>query len=419
MGLIQKTANRKPRLIILLNRFVIGGPAGNTIPLAYSLRDNFEVLVLFGEKEKDEVEPAYLLETSPGLQLRKVRHLRRSINPISDAIAFFSLLYTFLKFRPHIVHTHGAKSGFLGRLAAWICNVPIVIHTFHGHFFHSYFSKKVTSLILTLERMVGKLTTAAVALSDSQRNELANVYKIVPAQKITVIPLGFVFNTDQHAGMHRASFRNRYGLKDDDVAIGIVGRIVPVKNHMFFVQVVKRVLSSNHPKASFFIIGDGETRGKIEEEFLRQQIPFNDTSLTPTTKVVFTSWIADNYEIMNGLDIVTLTSLNEGTPLSIIEAAFFKKPVVSTNVGGVKDIIKDSETGFLVDKDDINTFVAKLELLITNLSLREQMGEAGHQLAVERFSKINEVTNTRDFYLSLLRRKGHFFSTFISKPFIV
>ena len=126
-----------PRLIIILNRFVIGGQAVDTIPLAWHLSNDFDILILYGEKEKDEVEPQFLLEQYPGLRLKKIKTLQRSINPFYDVVAFFSVLRTIINFKANIVHTHGAKSGFIGRLAAFMAGVPVIIHTFHGHFFHS------------------------------------------------------------------------------------------------------------------------------------------------------------------------------------------------------------------------------------------------------------------------------------------
>ncbi len=407
MGLSRNKIKGKPRLLIVLNRFVIGGQAVDTLPLAYYLSGEFEILILYGEKEKDEVEPHFLLKPYPGLKLEKIRHLRRSVNPITDIVAFARLVFTIKKFKPHIVHTHGAKSGFLGRVSAWVCHVPVIVHTFHGHFFHSYFSKRVSRFIAAIERQTGKITTAAVALSDAQKKELVEEFKILPASKIAIIPLGFAYDANIDKKFLRDTFRNKYGLQNNDIAIGIIGRIVPIKNHLFFVQVIKEILSSHiSSRAAFFIIGDGQLRWQIEDELSKQQILFSNKRITAENRVVFTSWITDIYEVMNGLDIVTLTSLNEGTPLSIIEAQFFNKPVVSTNVGGVKDTMEDAKTGFLIQKDDVKCFSEKVALLITDEDLRVRMGEEGHKFAVQRFSKQSEVDKTKEFYFSLLKQKG-------------
>lgn len=399
---------KRAKLLIILNRFVIGGQAVDTIPLAWYLTKHFEILILYGEKEKDEIEPVFLLEQYPGLRLKKIKHLRRSINPIIDIFAFFSVLSAIISFKSDIVHTHGAKSGFIGRLAAWFAGVPVIVHTFHGHFFHSYFSKTVSIGIALVERMIGKITTSAVALSELQKIELAGKYKILPSSKISIIPLGFASEEHNDSISWRTSFRNKYGLTADDVAIGLVGRIVPVKNHPFFINVVEELTNqpTNNP-AAFFIVGDGDLRNQVEKDFKQKNIPFSDHCITEENRVVFTSWLTKMNEVMSGLDIIVLTSLNEGTPLSIIEAHFFKKPVVSTNVGGVKDTMIDGTTGFLSESHDVTTFTTKLRLLIEDKPLRNKMGEEAYKFATAKFSKQKEIDTSRDFYFKLLKEKGY------------
>ncbi|HEX8277185.1 MAG TPA: glycosyltransferase [Segetibacter sp.] len=401
-------AANPPRLLIILNRFVIGGQAVDTIPLAWYLKDDFDILILYGEKEKDEIEPQFLLQQYPGLRLKKIKQLRRSINPFIDVFAFFHVLITIVQFKADVVHTHGAKSGFIGRIAAWLAGVPVIIHTFHGHFFHSYFSKTVSTSIAGIERMIGKITTCVVALSEAQKSELADKYRILPASKIKIIQLGFAFGQVNDNSDARKAFRNKFGLKPNDVAVGIVGRVVAVKNHSLFINVVQQLTSvpATNP-AAFFIVGDGDVRPKVEEELERKNIAFNYHSITNDNRVVLTSWLTEMYEVMNGLDIIVLTSLNEGTPLSIIEAEFFKRPVVATNVGGVKDTMVDGKTGFLTESNDAITFAQKLRLLIESKELREKMGEEGFKFASAKFSKEKEISETRQFYVSLLKQKGY------------
>ena len=410
MGAVKERTG-KPRLLIILNRFVIGGQAVDTIPLASELMNTFDVLILYGEKEKDEIEPSFLLQQYPSLILRRVPQLRRSINPLTDIAAFFRLYAIISNYKAHIVHTHGAKSGVLGRLAAIFSRVPVIIHTFHGHFFHSYFSSFVSKLVAFVERVIGKVTTAAIALSETQKHDLAMVYRILPARKITVIPLGFTYVTDRSEAELRQSFRQQYGLAENDIAIGIVGRIVPVKNHSFFVRIVKHYYEQ-FPESSaiFFVIGDGELRMQVEEEFASNQISYTFGKVSPGVKVVFTSWLQEMDEVMTGLDITVLTSLNEGTPLSMIESQFFGRPVIATHVGGVKDTMIDGKTGYLVEQNATAEYVAKLHQLLHDKQLRQQMGEASKEFVRQKFSKQNEVNITRDFYLSLLRKKKILFT---------
>lgn len=406
----ENKSTNKPKLLIILNRFVIGGQAVDTIPLVWHLMPHFDVLILFGEKEKDEIEPSFLLELYPGLRLKKIKQLRRSVNPFIDVLAFFHVLYVIITFKANIVHTHGAKSGFIGRVAAWIAGVPVIIHTFHGHFFHSYFSKTSSKLVAAVERWMGKITTAAVALSTIQKDDLVENYKILPASKIRIIPLGFHFEPVSNPAEQRSNFRKKYGLKDNDVAIGIVGRIVAIKNHSFFVRVAAQLLKLplQNPVA-FFIIGDGDLKIQVENELRRNNIHCNNNSITNDNRVVFTSWLTNTSEVMSGLDIIVLTSLNEGTPLSIIEAQYFKKPVVCTNVGGVKDTMCEGKSGFLVDNNDITIFTQKLHQLVEDKNLRNEMGEEGFDFASKKFCKQKEIEDTKTLYLNLLKEKKQSF----------
>lgn len=404
-----ETASKtKPRLLIILNRFVIGGQAVDTIPLAYYLQQHFEIQILFGEKEKDEIEPRFLLDKYKGLSLRKLRFLRRSINPLIDIIAFISLVAAIRKFRPDIVHTHGAKSGFLGRFAAFVLRAPVIIHTFHGHFFHSYFSRFVSRFIAFVERSIGLITTCTVALSETQKQELVNDFKIIPFRKVKIIPLGFDIVEASDSLYQRAIFRDKYQLQSKHIAVGIVGRIVPVKNHIMFLKVIKKLQKSYaHIPFCFFIIGDGGLKVELENWLQQNDISFNSEGVNANNSIVFTSWITNVEEIMCGLDIVALTSFNEGTPLTLIESQFYKRPVVCTNVGGVKDTMIDQKTGFLLNVDEIEEFALKLVSLAENEDLRRKMGETGKEFVISHFNKLNEVAITKQFYLDLLSQNSN------------
>jgi glycosyltransferase involved in cell wall biosynthesis len=396
-----------PRLLIILNRFVIGGQASDTLSLAYYLKPNFEILILYGEKEKDEIEILFLLDKYPGLTVKKIKQLRRTINPVVDLLALITLLIIIRKFKPDIVHTHGAKTGILGRITAFFCNVPVIVHTFHGHFFHSYFSSFVSSLVAAVERLMAKITTAVVALSEDQKQDLVEVYKVTTPEKVNIIPLGFDLFPQTDLSRFRKSFRDKYGIDNNVIAIGIVGRIVPVKNHQLFLKVADKILNEKpqHPLA-FFIVGDGELKESLQQNLKEKGINYSTDKYSDKKKIVFTSWVTSMEEVMNGLDIIVLTSLNEGTPLTLIEAQYFRKPVIATNVGGVKDTIEDGKTGFLVEPGNASAFADKLMGLVNDPLLRETFGAAGKKLVEHRFFKRIEVSLTQKLYFSLLRKKN-------------
>jgi glycosyltransferase involved in cell wall biosynthesis len=403
----RKTGGRNFRLIIILNRFVIGGPVIDTIPLAWHLKDEFDILVLYGEKGSQEIEADFLLNRYPGIKMKKVRHLKKTINPVNDVLAFLHVLHTIISTKAHIVHTHGAKPGIIGRLAAYVARVPVIVHTYHGHFFHSYFSKVITKLIVWVERFLARITACSIVLSKTQEFELVDKYQVLPLSKTRIIPLGFTFNPTGDSLSMRNAFRKQYGLKEGDVAVGIIGRIEPVKNHAFFVEVINTLHASHCSlPVAYFIVGDGERKEAIFEMLGNKKIAFNTHTVTESTRVVFTSWITELEKVMNGLDIIVLTSDSEGTPLSLIEAQYFKKAVVATDAGGVKDIVLNGVTGFVCETD-VTTFAERLKLLVASKGLRNQMGEEGHRHVAAEFSKEKEISATKETYYTLLHQKGY------------
>ncbi len=394
----------KPKLLIILNRLVIGGQALDTIPLLYNLKEEFDLLILHGRKEKDEMEATALLHQFSSLHLVLNPYFKRKLNVFNDIRAFFFILSTILKFKPNIVHTHGLKSGLMGRVAAYFAGTKCVFHTYHGHHFHSYFNPFISKFIIIAERLLAKITTSLVAISTTQKNELAAIYKIAPPEKIRVIPLGIdekVFSNNNEAA--RQQFRHKYAISNSTIAIGIIGRIVPVKNLILFTQVVANTIGQtrNTGAVKFFVIGDGQDKQMAQANLDKSHIRWCGAhNLDTSAQVVFTSWVTDIASALHGLDVVVLTSHNEGTPLSLIEAQFCGKPVVATNVGGVKDTFVDGGSGFLVPPDNADIFTEKLLLLVTDGHLRALMGRHAAAFAANNFSKAKEIDSFKQLYHS-------------------
>ncbi len=394
----------KPKLLIILNRLVIGGQALDTIPLLYNLKEEFDLLILHGRKEKDEIEATALLHQFRSLPLVLNPYFKRKLNVINDIGAFFFILSTILKFKPSIVHTHGLKSGLMGRVAAYLAGIKCVYHTYHGHHFHSYFNPFISKWIILAERLLAKITTSLVAISATQKNELAITYKIAPSEKIQVIPLGIdknVFSSNNEVA--RQQFRQHYAISDKAITIGIIGRIVPVKNLLLFTQVVANTIrqKDNSTAVKFFIIGDGQDKKMVMADLDKNNIRWcKADNLDSSAQVVFTSWVTHVALALHGLDVVVLTSHNEGTPLSLIEAQFCGKPVVATNVGGVKDTFVDGESGFLVPAGNAGIFTEKLMLLVTDGHLRANMGRHAAAFAANNFSKAKEIDSFKQLYHS-------------------
>jgi glycosyltransferase involved in cell wall biosynthesis len=396
------------KILRIHNRMIIGGPSHNVTLLSAYLSPEFETKLLVGKKDPTEKDATYIAEQL-GLVPIEITEMRRSILPFNDILAYFKVKKIIKNYKPDIVHTHASKSGAIGRLAAKTCKVPLVVHTFHGHVFHSYFNHFMSNLIVHFERFLAKKTDAIIAISDSQRDELVNVYKIAPANKVFTIPLGFnldKFSTDQTT--KQIIFRNKHGLDGTEFTIGIIGRIVPIKNHDMFLEVAAIVKQKTKKNVRFLIIGDGELRPQIEKKSVELGLTYSYFITNPKAKtdVLVTSWETEIDQVLAGLNMVLLTSNNEGTPVSLIEAQSARIPVVSTNVGGVEDVVIHGETGFITHVNDVQTFANYVLQLIEDEDLCKKMGNAGYDNVIKRYSKQRLVGDMRKLYFSFLNKQN-------------
>lgn len=397
-----------PRVLRILNRLIIGGPSKNAVYLSRYMQPDYDTLLVIGGKE-DHEQDADFLATANNIDPTCIPEMKRPISPYNDWAAYNKLKKLIKEFKPDIVHTHAAKSGALGRLAAKHSNVPVIIHTFHGHIFHSYFNSLKTNFFIRTERYLAGLSDAIVAISDVQKKELSGDFKIAAADKFRVIPLGldldnFIINQEEK----RNKFRTEFGLDDNTVAIGIIGRLVPIKNHSLFLKSLKYVLNNTTVKVKAFIIGDGESRSDIER--LANSLEIKYTQHTDTAHphpLIFTSWRKDVDTICAGLDIIALTSLNEGTPVSLIEAQAAGKPIVSTRVGGIADVVLENKTALLSEITDERTFSDNLLRLVNDPGLRQKFSHAGKDHVVSKFSYHRLVNDMSSLYHHLLDKKNH------------
>jgi glycosyltransferase involved in cell wall biosynthesis len=395
------------RVLRILNRLIIGGPAKNAIYLTKYMQPEFETMLVTGGHDVNE-EGANFLATENGVEPYCIPEMQRNISFNNDWIAFQKLKKIIKEFKPDIVHTHAAKSGALGRMAAKQCRVPVIVHTFHGHVFHSYFDSLKTKAFITAERQLAKFSDAIVAISNIQEKELVDDFKIAPKSKFRVIPLGLdldIFLTDQE--IKRKKFRNEFQIDDETIAIGIVGRLVPVKNHSLFLKGLKNVLEKSNRKIKAFIVGDGETRKAIQEEACLMGIKYSiHTDNIHQHPLVFTSWRTDIDVIYAGLDIVALTSLNEGTPVSLIEAQTSGMPIVSTRVGGISDVVLENVSALLSDINNEEEFKNNLLKMVEDDQLRNSFKEAGRINVLNKFTYHLLVADMKELYFELLEKKS-------------
>jgi glycosyltransferase involved in cell wall biosynthesis len=392
-----------PKILRIINRFNLGGPTFNVAYLSKYLSPEFETILIGGAKDDSEDSSEFILENL-GLKPIIIPEMKREIDFRNDRIAYKKIKSIIQEFKPDIVHTHAAKAGALGRLAAHACKVPVIVHTFHGHVFHSYFGKTKTAVFKSVERHLAKKSTAIIAISDIQKQELSVEHKICLPEKIKVIPLGFDLSRFRENQVEkRNAFRTEYKISDNEVAIVIVGRLVPIKNHGMFLRGLKLAIEKSAGPVRAFIVGDGEERASLETIATGLGFDFATEQKKEKKLLTFTSWIKDVDRVFAGSDIVCLTSWNEGTPVSLIEAQASGKPVITTKVGGVENVVIPEKTAFLCNPGDEKTFAEKLSILIDNPAKRMEMGASGWEAVGQKFHYTRLVSDMSTFYNSLLQ----------------
>jgi glycosyltransferase involved in cell wall biosynthesis len=296
--------------------------------------------------------------------------------------------------RPQVVHTHTAKAGFVGRLAARLARVPVVVHTFHGHVLHGYYGPCKTQLLRRMERGLAGLTDRIVTVSEQVKRDLVT-YGVAAADHIQVISLGLELHPFLHSARYRGTFRHEWQLTGAERLVGIVGRLFPIKNHHLFLEAAALVAGKD-PAARFVIVGDGTLRPALERRAQEMGI---------AERVIFTGWRRDLPDIYADLDVLAVTSNNEGTPVSAIEAMAAGCPVVATHVGGLPDLIHEGKTGYLVPPGDAPALATAWLRLLQQPERARRMGETARRTARERFSAQRLVTDMEQLYLELLGSK--------------
>ncbi len=379
------------RIMRIIARLNIGGPAIHVTLLTEKLGPPpHERMLVCGTVEDDEGDMRYYAREH-GVEPVVIDTLQRSILPFKDLRTGWQLYQLMKDFEPDVVHTHTAKAGFLGRMAARFARVPVVVHTFHGHVFSGYYGSWKTQLFLTLERLAARNSDRIITLTEGLRRELSEVYRITRKSRIVVLPLGLDLQRFAEAPRKPGGFRAQYNIPAEVPLIGVIGRLVPIKNHRLFLEAA-RMLCDMQPNAHFVIVGDGETRSKLEalvDEF------------GLTGHVHFTGWVKDVAPVYADLDLTVISSDNEGTPVSLIEALASGCPVVSTAVGGVPDLLDGGTLGTLVPKGDARALSRSMLQMLIN---PPDPGPAQRAM-IERYSIDRLANDLESLYRSLLNSK--------------
>jgi glycosyltransferase involved in cell wall biosynthesis len=399
MSFDHSSVDERIRVLRVITRLNVGGPSIQAISLCDRLLSRgFETLLVHGQLDAGEGDMRYLLPAS--VTVRRLSALRRPLAPLHDAAALAQLVDVMRDLKPQIVHTHMAKAGTLGRLAAAIYNRTAgrgrrarVVHTYHGHVLDGYFSARKTRLFLAIERGLARATDRIVAISPSIRQQLLDDYHIGRADQYSVVPLGFDLSPftaiDERA---RAEARGALAIASDAHVVATVGRLTAIKQQALFLEVAARVAASD-PHSVFVIVGDGERRGALEAQA---------RTLGIGGRVRFLGWRRDLATIYAASDLLLLTSRNEGTPVALIESLASGVPGVSTDVGGVRDVLVDDSVGMTAADGDASTLADQVTALLADPERRRRMGAAGRALVVARYGVDRLVADVEAIYRGLL-----------------
>ena len=379
------------KILRIIARLNIGGPALHCIILNSELDPRRYVSLLVTGIESPYEGNMYELARCKEVDPIVIDSLGREIFFKEDFQALIRLIRLINLERPDIVHTHTAKAGTLGRIAAKLTGVPIVIHTFHGHVFHSYFGFFRTKFFLWLERLLAKFSDVIITVSEQQRDEIIK-YKIAEPEKTIAIPLGLDLKPFINLDTDPNEVRREFSVPEETKLVGIVARLVPIKNHVCFLEAARLILA-RYDNVRFMIVGDGEMRSALEQKA---------RDLGIEARVIFMGFQYNLQKIYAGLDIVALSSYNEGLPVALIEAMAAGKPVISTNVGGVVDLILDGDNGLLVPSNDPKSLAEASLYLLEHPERRKMMGAAGRKKVYPHFDKKRLVEDIDNLYENLL-----------------
>jgi glycosyltransferase involved in cell wall biosynthesis len=393
---------KSAKVMRAIARLNIGGPARHAVILNAQLAAHgFESVLVHGTPTEDEGSFEEL-GVRAGIRTIRVPGLGRRIGFANDVAAFVSLLQLLRRERPDILHTHTAKAGTLARVAAVLFNLTrarsnriILVHTFHGHVLTGYFSGAVSAAVRFAERTLARWTDQIVTISQRQRDDIVVRFRIADAGKVSVIPLGLELDALLNAPARDVALRETLGWTDEHFVVTYVGRLVPIKDVGTLLAGFAAFAAGN-AKARLLIVGDGEERSRLESRV---------GELGLREVVVFVGWQTDLTRIYGAADVVALTSLNEGTPVAVIEAMAAGLPVIATAVGGVPDVVVHGTSGLLIPPSDSGELARGLQCLAGDRDLRQRLGSEGRASVANRFHQRRLVTDMAGLYRRVLQQR--------------
>lgn len=399
------------KIVRIIARLNVGGPARHVVWLTKNLQsEEFQSVLLTGTVPEGEEDMNYFAEQN-GVAPVYIPEMSRELSA-KDIVSLWKVFRQIRREKPDIIHTHTAKAGTIGRVAGffyrWLAwkNVKMV-HTYHGHVFHSYYGRRKTAIFLFIERSLALLTDKIIAISNQQKAEINEKFGVGRSAQFAVVQLGIDLSPFEQDTAKKHILRAEIGAAADEILVGFVGRLTEIKNIPLLLKaarIYKDEKKPDSPKLKFVIIGDGHLRAELEAEA---------ASLDVRDVVVFTGNRSDTDVFYAGLDIIALTSLNEGTPLSLIEAMANGRTFVSTTVGGVADLLGETiqakdgfsvcERGIGVASGDANALCKGLINLAADENLRGALGAKGREFVRKNYSKERLTEDIINLYRALSR----------------
>jgi glycosyltransferase involved in cell wall biosynthesis len=390
-GNVSRIRDQRITVLRIIDRLNVGGPAIHAVLATRGLdATRFRTILVVGSIEPEEGDMSYLLDEYGIDQVVSIASLGRELRPLRDLWAGWQLLQLMRRERPDIVHTHKAKAGAIGRLVGLLHGAPVLVHTFHGHVLRSYFGPVRSAMFAAVERALARVTSRLITPSNRLADELATVFRVHRRDRFGVVPLGFDLERFGRCEEFRGRLRMELGLPASTHIVGIVGRMVPVKAHATFIAAAG-LLAKRRDDVHFVFVGGGELEHEIRADVTARGI---------ASRCHFLGWRRDLPVIYADFSAAVLSSLNEGTPVSLIEAMASGVPVVSTDVGGVADVLRNGDRGFLVPPLDPAALAAAIEqALLPEARTRAQTIRA---LVAEEYGAARLCRDLGDLYLELV-----------------
>jgi glycosyltransferase involved in cell wall biosynthesis len=400
--------NKHIKVIHIITRLDMGGSAQNTLLTALNHDpQRYSVCLIKGsshesamtEEETQLVKDRLADGRKHGIEVIDLPSLVRRISPLNDIKSFVLIFRILRKSKPDIVHTHTSKAGILGRLAAWMARVPIIIHTPHGHVFYGHFGRSLSKIFLQMERLLGRITHHQIGLTPEECNDYLSL-RVSKPRNTTVIHSGVDLHRFSKGEKQRPRKRKELGIPADSLVIGYVGWLIPIKGVTYLVSALAKV-AEKYPESLLVLVGKGDDKGD-EEIKLKEQVERAGLA----DKVRFLGWRSDVDEIMGCFDIFVLPSLNEGMGRVLVEAMAAGLPIVASSVGGIPDLVKDGKNGLLVPPADASSLEKAICALLKDKVQRKRMGEAGKKMC-RPYSAEAMVGQIDDLYTELLEKCSH------------